>query len=224
MGMLGLIEAIPAPWQNWDGNQCPRGAAPSNLESMLDWDWFSWEIERIQESRAGKAMDKNSSWNSRFSSLFHARDPLRSNSSWWAKCRIPGISVGSGLSHVHPVQGRLCRVNPDLGGFQGWRIWNLFGIMEFFLLEKPLGNLESQRATSKRFQWLRDVIPVLPGSSSMAGAFPGGNFPGGNFPNIPKPPLAQPLNPPHTHPALPEGSKAAFPSPPTSPFLKSILN
>lgn len=160
---------------------------------------FPGKSRESMNQELGEAMDKNSPQNSRFSSLFHAWDPLCSNSSWWAKCRIPGISVGSGLSHVHPAQGRLCRVNPDLGGFQGWRIWNLFGIVEFFLLEKPLGNLESQRATSKRFQWLRDVIPALPGSSSMAGAFPGGNFPGGNFPNIPKPPLAQPLNPPPTH-------------------------
>lgn len=56
--------SLAKPRKNWNGNQCMRGAAPSNPESLLDWDWFSWETEGIQESGAGEAMDNNSFWNS----------------------------------------------------------------------------------------------------------------------------------------------------------------
>lgn len=90
--MLALMEAIPVPWQNQgktDGNRCPTGVTPSSPESVLDWDWFSWEIEGIQDSGAGEAMDNNSSWNSWFPSIFQAWHLFCSTSSWWAGAEFP---------------------------------------------------------------------------------------------------------------------------------------
>lgn len=60
MGMLGFMKAIPAPWQNQGKTGMGIGAAPSKLESVLDWDWVSWSIKGLQESGAGEAVDNNS--------------------------------------------------------------------------------------------------------------------------------------------------------------------